>query len=150
MSCILALDLGHKHIGVAVSDGRKMIASPAETFRRRSQKEDFVYLAKLVKNHGADEIVIGLPIHLDGREGSMATRIRAYGLALSQALDLPVTFWDESFTTDMAVEALQAQGHSRKKMKKKGYLDAVAAALILQSYLDLNNQSGHRFFQVSQ
>lgn len=139
MSCYLALDLGEKHIGVAISDGRKMIASPAETFPRRSRREDFAHIVSLAKKHDADLVVIGLPIHLDGREGRMAAWIRDYGGDLSQKTGLPVTFWDESFTSDMAIESLQAQGFSRKKMKQKGLLDAVAAALILQSYLDINN-----------
>lgn len=147
MSCILALDLGEKHIGVAISDGRKMIASPVETFRRRSRREDFDHVLALAQKHDVDHIVMGLPVHLDGREGQMATWIRDYGGALGKEVNLPVSFWDESFTSDMAIEALHAQGYSRKKMKQKGLLDAVAAALILQSFLDMNlNQQDNLFW----
>ena len=133
-SKFLALDLGEKRIGVALSDGLKMIAQAHEVFARTSRKADFAHVETIVKANDVSRIVVGLPISLDGTEGPMAKWARDYGGALGEALSLPVAFWDESFTSEMAAESMASQGYSRKKMK--GKLDAVAAALILQSYLD--------------
>jgi len=133
-SKFLALDLGEKRIGVALSDGLKMIAQAHEVFARTSRKADFAHVKTLVEAHQVSRVVVGLPISLDGSEGAMAQWARDYGRALGESLGLPVVFWDESFTSEMATKSMAAHGYSRKKMK--GKLDAVAAALILQSYLD--------------
>lgn len=133
-SKFLALDLGEKRIGVALCDGLKMLAQAHEVFIRTSRKADFAHVKTLVDANQVSLIVVGLPVSLDGSEGAMAQWARDYGRALGEFLNLPVAFWDESFTSEMAAESMAAQGYSRKKMK--GKLDAVAAALILQSYLD--------------
>ncbi|MDJ0756246.1 MAG: Holliday junction resolvase RuvX [Ardenticatenaceae bacterium] len=137
---ILSLDLGEKNIGIALSDTLKMIASPVKTIPRRSRKEDFATIAELCRQQNVVLIVIGLPLMLDGSEGAMAAWARDYGRGLSESTGIPVQFWDESFSSDMAIEALRAQGYSRKKMKEKGKLDAVAAALILQNFLETRDE----------
>ena len=133
-SKFLALDLGEKRIGVALSDGLKMVAQAHEVFSRTSRKADFAHIAALVQTNNVSRIVVGLPISLDGSEGAMAKWARDYGRDLGETLNITIAFWDESFTSEMAAESMAAQGYSRKKMK--GKLDAVAAALILQSYMD--------------
>ena len=133
-SKFLALDLGEKRIGVALSDGLKMVAQPLEVFLRTSRKKDFAHVAELIRQHDVGRVVVGLPISLDGSEGAMARWARDYGRDLGETVSVKVVFWDESLTSEMAATAMAEQGYSRKKMK--GKLDAVAAALILQSYLD--------------
>ena len=133
-SKFLALDLGEKRIGVALCDGLKMVAQPLEVFGRTSRKNDFSHVAQLIKQHDVSRVVVGLPLSLDGSEGRMAQWARDYGRDLAETVSIKVVFWDESFTSEMAATLMAEQGYSRKKMKDK--LDAMAAALILQSYLD--------------
>ncbi|MFK7804924.1 MAG: Holliday junction resolvase RuvX [Anaerolineae bacterium] len=130
----LGIDLGEKRIGIALSDGLKIAAQPHSTIQRTSRKADFEKFGKLAKEHNVSLLVIGLPLHLNGDEGAMAKWARDYGGALGEALGVPVVFQDESLTSEMAAGAMAEAGYSRKKMK--GKLDAVAAALILQSYMD--------------
>ncbi len=130
----LGIDLGEKRIGVSLSDGLKIAAQPLLVFERTSRKADFAQFEKITKEHGVGRLVVGLPVQMDGTEGAMAKWARDYGAALGEALSLPVVWQDESLTSEMAAGAMAEAGYSRKKMK--GKLDAVAAALILQSYMD--------------
>ncbi len=130
----LALDLGEKRIGVALSDGLKMVAQAHEVFIRTSRKADFAHVRELIQRENVSRIVIGLPISMDGTEGDMARWARDYGRDLGEKLEIEIVFWDESFSSEIAAESMAAYGYSRKKMK--GKLDAVAAAVILQGYLD--------------
>lgn len=134
MTKYLALDLGEKRIGVALSDTLKIIAQPHHVFPRTSRQADFAHLQKLVQEHNVSQIVVGLPINMSGEEGSMAKWVRDYATHLGETLQLPIVFWDESFTSVQAEAAMREYGWSRKKLKEK--IDAVAAALILQSYLE--------------
>jgi len=128
----LALDLGEKRIGVAVSDALGMVARPLEIFPRTSRRADFAHIGALVKAHQVDTVVVGLPLNMDGSEGRPAAWVRDYGAALAETLAVPVHFWDERLTSEEAIDILRAQG----KSTAKGTVDAVAAAVILQSYLD--------------
>ncbi|MEM8861479.1 MAG: Holliday junction resolvase RuvX [Chloroflexota bacterium] len=130
----LGIDLGEKRIGVALSDGLKIAAQPFTTINRTSRKADFAQFGKIARENGVGLLVLGLPMSLDGSEGAMAKWARDYGTALGETLELPVVFQDESLTSEMAAGAMAEAGYNRKKMK--GKLDAVAAALILQSYMD--------------
>lgn len=134
----LGVDLGEKRIGLALSDGLKIVAQPLTVFERTSRKADFEFVGQLVQEHQIGKIIIGLPVQMDGQEGAMAKWCRDYGAALGKTLDLPVDWQDESLTSEMAAGAMAEAGYSRKKMK--GKLDAVAAALILQSYMDEHRQ----------
>lgn len=127
----LALDLGDRRIGVALSDGTGTLARPLEVFARSSRAADFTHIGELVTHHEATHLVVGLPLNMDGTEGSQAAWARDYGQALAQAIQLPVTFWDERLTSVEAEDMLRAQGRHRKRP-----IDAIAAAIILQSYLD--------------
>jgi putative Holliday junction resolvase len=128
----LALDLGERRIGVAVSDTLGMVARPLEIFSRTSRKADFAYIGALVTAHQVDAVVVGLPLNMDGSEGRQAAWVRDYSAALAETLTVPVHLWDERLTSEEAADILRAQG----KSTAKGTLDAVAAAVILQSYLD--------------
>ncbi|HPD41685.1 MAG TPA: Holliday junction resolvase RuvX [Anaerolineae bacterium] len=129
----LALDLGDRRIGVALSDATGTLARPLEVFQRRSRAADFAHVAALVQQHEVGAVVIGLPFNMNGTEGQRAAWTRDYGAALEQAVERPVIFWDERLTTVEAEELLQAQGRRRSEKRS---VDAIAAAIILQGYLD--------------
>lgn len=133
----LALDLGDRRIGVALSDGTGTLARPLEVFSRSSRSADFSHVAALVTQHQVGCLVVGLPLNMDGTEGSQAAWARNYGQALAETVQLPVVFWDERLTSVEAEELLHAQGHPKKRP-----IDAIAAAIILQNYLD-HHPVGH-------
>lgn len=131
---VLALDLGEKRIGIALSDPTRLIASPYAVINRRSRAEDYERYNRLIAEHQVSLLVVGLPVPLSGVEGQRAAWVRDYVTTLIQHVGVPVVLWDESLTTKEAEASLRAQGRRGKKMKER--VDAVAAALILQSYLD--------------
>ncbi len=131
---VMALDLGEKRIGIALSDATRLIGSAHSMLERRSRDEDFAHYAQMIDEYKVTLLVVGLPITLAGHEGDRAAWVRSYGADLTTHLDIPVTYWDESLTTKQAEATLRAAGKGRKQMKAQ--VDAVAAALILQSYLD--------------
>ncbi|MBN1920589.1 MAG: Holliday junction resolvase RuvX [Anaerolineae bacterium] len=128
----LALDLGDRRIGVALSDSTGTLARPLEMFYRSSRATDFTHIVTLVQQHQVGALIIGLPLNMDGTEGTQAAWARDYGMALAQAADLPVVFWDERLTSVEAEDLLRSQGREPGKQA----LDAIAAAIILQSYLE--------------
>ncbi len=129
---VLALDPGERRIGIAISDPTGAVARPLQTLVCKSKKEDFDTIASLVAEHEAGLVVVGQPLSLDGTEGPQARQVARYALALADRLAVPVIPWDERFTTTAAAEILS----QNRKKRSKGDLDAVAAAVILQSYLD--------------
>jgi putative Holliday junction resolvase len=131
---IMALDLGEKRIGVALSDPTRTIAGAHSVLMRKSRLEDTARYAHLIAENGVTRLVIGLPITLGGQEGERAAWVRDYAADLAERLPVPVVFWDESLSTVEASAALRAQGRRGKKLRER--VDAVAAAVILQSYLD--------------
>lgn len=131
---IMALDLGEKRIGVALSDPTRTIASAHSVLTRKSRLEDTARYAHLIAENSVTLVVIGLPITLGGREGERAAWVRDYAADLAERLSMPIVFWDESLSTVEAQAALRAQGRRGKKLRER--VDAVAAAVILQSYLD--------------
>ena len=135
----LSLDLGERRIGVAISDSIGLLARPLSTFKRTSREADFYHIAKLVEEHNVAAIIMGLPLNMDGTEGPQAAWVRDYSAALAAALQahsaattIPIQLWDERLSTEEAEEIMRAQG----KRPDKTRIDAVAAAVILQSYLD--------------
>ena len=128
----LALDLGDRRIGVAVSDTLGIVARPLEVYLRRSRVEDAEHVRALVRDHKVDALIIGLPLNMDGSEGSQAHWVRDYVEELSGAIGLPTHLWDERLSTNDAKAIMRSQG----KTPDKEWVDAVAAAVILQSYLD--------------
>jgi putative Holliday junction resolvase len=134
----LALDVGERRTGVAISDPTGTLARPLESLDRGSRGEDFDAVAALVAEHGVDLIVVGQPLGPDGAEGPQAQRIARYAEAMAAHLSVDVILWDESLTT-VAAEEIMRQNRSEKKRRRarsNGELDSFAAAVILQSYLD--------------
>jgi putative holliday junction resolvase len=139
---LLALDVGERRVGVAVSDDMGLIATPLTVVRRRSKVEDFGRIAQLLREQGAGALVVGYPVDEDGRAGPQAQRIERYAAALqaslaAEGLDLPLILWDERMSTQQAGQVMSASGH--KARDRKEWIDAVAAAVILQEYLDVQH-----------
>ena len=130
---IMALDPGTKRIGVALSDELGWTAQPLETFERRTLAQDVAHIQRLVREHEVREIVMGLPIRLNGSLGPEAESVQQFIQQLEQSLTVPVVAWDERLTTKSAEELLIQANVSRRK--RKGIVDRIAAAILLQSYL---------------
>jgi putative Holliday junction resolvase len=133
MSRLLGLDVGEKRVGVALCDETQTLARPLLTIDRTSKKADFARLAELCREHAIEKVIVGLPKTLRGEEGSQARRVRRYADELQTALDLPIEFWDERYSSVDAQERLTSAG---RKARAKGDIDSAAAAIILQEYLD--------------
>ena len=132
-SRILALDYGTKRIGVALSDELGWTAQPLETFERRTLDRDIAHILQLVGTHEVGRVLLGFPLQLDGREGPAIQAMREFATRLEQGLSVPLVLWDERMTTKAAEDLLIAADVSRKK--RKGAVDRIAAAILLQSYL---------------
>jgi putative Holliday junction resolvase len=135
---VLALDVGEKRTGVAMSDETQTLARPFITLNRASKKEDFAKIIKLCREHAIEKVVIGLPKTLRGEEGRQAQHVRRYAAELQAALDLPIEFWDERYSSVDAQDRLASSSRKRARSLRsaKGDIDSAAAAIILQEYLD--------------
>ena len=131
---ILALDHGTKRIGVALSDELGWTAQPLETYERRTLEADIRHIDRLVQEHDVGEVVVGLPLRLNGEVGPAAQLVQEFVKRVEEILTVPVITWDERLTTKSAEELLIAADVSRKK--RKGTVDRIAAAILLQSYLE--------------
>ncbi|MEY4984693.1 MAG: hypothetical protein RIR62_2959 [Pseudomonadota bacterium] len=131
---IAGLDYGDKTIGVAISDLRRMVATPAEIIRRVKFTEDAARLMQIVAAREVHGLILGLPLNMDGSEGPRVQSTRAFARNLARLTDLPIFFWDERLSTVAAERALLEADTSRKRRKE--VIDAVAAGYILQGALD--------------
>lgn len=131
---IVALDIGTVRIGIATSDIMEIIASAYEVYRRKKPDIDVKYIADLVSKLGAGEIVIGLPLKLDGSEGQSVEMAKNFGEELSKLVNVPIIYQDERLSTVSAERVLIESGVRREKRKDK--IDSIAATFILQTYLD--------------
>jgi putative pre-16S rRNA nuclease len=131
---ILALDLGKKRIGLALSDPLGITAQGLETLQRTNIREDLAHLAQIAGEHDVTQIVIGNPLHMSGREGRQAGHAREFGARLQAATGLPIEFWDERLTTVEALRVLRQSGISIEKRAKA--VDRLAAVILLENYLD--------------
>ena len=129
---ILGLDVGERRIGVALAD--RLLAIPLTVIDRAGQGADLERILTLAKEHGAERIVVGLPRSLDGSIGRQAERVFTFSKALSESTDVPVDTWDERLSTVAAERLLLDAGV--KRGKRRAQRDAMAAAIILQAYLD--------------
>ena len=135
MSRVVALDLGSKRVGVAVSDPGQILATPHTVLSRgRSHADDHKAVAAIVEEVGAERVVVGLPLQLDGRKGPAAEAALAEVDELSEVLPVPVETWDERLTTVAADRSMVARG--MKAPARRKVVDQVAAAVLLQSWLD--------------
>jgi putative Holliday junction resolvase len=136
---LLALDVGDRRVGVAVSDAAGVLATPLAVIRRRSKAEDFAKIAGLLREQRAEKLVIGHPLNADGSAGPQARRVERYAAAMAAALQdeglrVPIVMWDEFGSTQRAQKLMISAGRRAKDRRQR--LDAAAAAVILQDYLD--------------
>jgi putative Holliday junction resolvase len=132
---LMGLDVGTKTVGLALSDTRLTIASPLETLRRgRRFRDDAASLQALVEKHGIGGLVIGWPVALDGSEGPRCQSVRQFAKNLDAVVPLPQAFWDERLSTAAVQREMIA--HDMTRARRAAIVDRVAAAYILQGYLD--------------
>ena len=132
MNPILALDFGRARIGVAISDDLQLLAHPLETIPTKERPESRI--ARIVDDKHVDHIVAGVPRQMNGQIGTAAIEVLQFVEKLRAILSCPVVTWDERLTTVAAHRALRDAG--KKTRHTRGYVDQVAAQMILQSYLD--------------
>ncbi|MGE0789591.1 MAG: Holliday junction resolvase RuvX [Sandaracinaceae bacterium] len=130
----LGIDHGERRVGLALSDEEGTFAQPLDTIARKDPKALIAELVALIREREVREIVVGLPLHLDGREGASARRARKFAEKLGAASGVPVVMWDERMSSAAAERALREGGVRARD--QRGLVDKVAAALMLQSYLD--------------
>ena len=128
------MDVGDVRIGVAISDPLGISTNGIETHRSEGRDRDVAYFTEMARSRGADLILLGLPLNMDGTEGDRAALVRDFGAALAASSGLPVEYEDERLTTVEAEEMLIEAGLSREERKK--VIDKVAAEIILRSYLN--------------
>lgn len=133
----LALDIGERRIGLAAGSDDARLARPLGIITRRVKREEFAAIARIAAENQADRLLVGLPYNMDGSEGPQAKRIRNYVRLMERAMPLPIHFWDERLSSFAADEIIGELGRRRHP-----HNDAIAAALILQSYFDAQPQDG--------
>ncbi|MCX5673304.1 MAG: Holliday junction resolvase RuvX [Planctomycetota bacterium] len=131
---ILGLDLGERRVGVAISDPGGIMASPLLQFQPKGRSDLVATVARLAREQGAERVVVGMPLLPDGTRGEQARRTEAVVHALRAALPVPVAVWDERYSTSDAEEAMRHANLPPKRRQERR--DKVAAALILQAYLE--------------
>ncbi len=151
---LIGLDIGDRRIGVAFGETELRTAIPVDVIERTTLEQDVRALARMVHEYDATQLVVGLPRNMDGTTGPQAQATQAYAEKLAQALDVRIVFWDERLTTVEAQRRSKAgQGtdetrraptarSARRGRKSRRTLDAIAAAIILQDYLDVQANTG--------
>jgi putative Holliday junction resolvase len=139
MNPILALDLGRARIGVAISDELQLLAHPLETISADDQA--IPRLVHIIREKKVDHVVVGIPRQMNGQIGAAATEALSFVEKLRAILPCPVVTWDERLTTVAAHRALRDAG--KKTRDTRGYVDQVAAQMILQGYLDRRQHTAH-------
>jgi putative Holliday junction resolvase len=139
----LALDVGSKRIGIAVSDELGLTAQPVLTLeRRRNLREDLRSIARLSRRYGVMGIVVGNPLTLSGELSAQAAKAQAFAAELGELTGLPIHLWDERLTTHEAHRLLYEAGRARQDHRR--VVDQVAATLILQSFLDEHREQSDK------
>jgi putative holliday junction resolvase len=134
---VLAIDAGERRVGVALSDETRLLATPLMVLDRvRGLAPVFDRLADVSARENVVQIVVGLPLNADGSVGRQAKRAQAFARTASRVIGLPVELWDERLSTQEAEAIVRAQGRNPRRLRERGQIDAVAAAVILQDYLD--------------
>lgn len=133
-SRILAIDYGTRRVGLALSDPTRTLATGLPTLERRAGDRLADAVERLARQHEAGEILIGLPVNMDGTRGPRAAQVEQFAGLLRERLDVPVTLWDERLSTVRAYRVLRETGTRMRRARTR--VDQVSAILILQSYLD--------------
>ena len=137
---IMAIDYGDAHTGIAISDPTGFLTGTTTTIHSRKAEEVAGEIARLVQEHGVEELVMGFPRNMDGTEGPRAELYRAFAAQVEEACGLKPVLWDARRTTVEAHNILHASGKKMKNHKKT--VDAVAATLILEGYLTFKRARG--------
>ena len=134
----MGIDYGERRMGIAVTDEDDRIAQPLETLSRSRRKQvPFDRLEELIREYAVAQVVVGLPLNMDGSAGPQAARTREFGSELARRTGVSVEYVDERWTTREADRSMTAAGSSgRRQRKRRENLDAVAATLILATYLE--------------
>ncbi len=147
----LGLDVGDRRVGIAFGDSQVRIATPVDVVTRVSDDEDARAIGKFVREYDVMQLIVGLPRNMDGTTGAQAASVVTYAEKIARAVNLPVIFWDERLTTMEAMRRIHTadaptqtlrlrSGHAspslRRGKKSRRTLDAIAAAVILQDYMD--------------
>ena len=130
----MGLDVGDKRIGVALSDPEGVLAYQLTTIFSKGEEVDLEAILNLVRQHGVERIVVGLPLSMDGSIGQQAEKVLAFSRLLAQRTNTPVDHWDERLSTVAANRAMMEAG--LKRAKRKARRDSLAAVIMLQAYLD--------------
>jgi putative holliday junction resolvase len=136
---ILALDVGNRRIGLAVTDEAGMSALSLRTLERTSLRHDIEVIGKVARKHDVTEMVIGRPLHMSGEASAQSKKVEAFAEKLRDKLQRPIHWVDERLTSWQANELLDERGLSRTE--RKGKVDEIAAVLILEAYLENLSQS---------
>jgi putative Holliday junction resolvase len=139
---LAGIDFGTVRIGIAVTDPERRLASPLENYTRRGEAADAAFFKRLAEEERIVRFIVGLPIHLDGRESQKSSEARTFGEWLGQVTGLPVEFFDERFTSTEAERYLSAAKLTKKKRKAR--LDKLAAQILLTAYLESGEESRQR------
>jgi len=130
----MALDVGDKTIGIAISDALLLTAQARPTLRRKDVKSDIEALRHLTQENEVHEIVVGQPLHMSGHQSPQSEKVARFAEQLHKVLDIPVIFWDERLTSFAAEQHLEEMGLNWRKRRE--HVDKIAAMIILQNYLD--------------
>jgi putative Holliday junction resolvase len=136
---ILALDLGKKRIGLALSDELGITAQGLPTLERRNKRLDFAVLSAVVRDNNVRQIVLGLPLRMSGEEGNQADWVRAFAEELKGHVDVPIELRDERWTSKQAERVLMGSGIRHED--RKPAIDRLSAVILLQDYLDSRGSS---------
>jgi len=135
----LGLDIGDKRVGVALSDPGGLLASPFTIINRREETADIKAITDIISQHQVEQIIVGLPRSMDGSIGKQAEKVKDFTQKLCHHTDVPIEFRDERLTTVSARRLMRAT--KTKKSREKAQDDAIAAAIILQGYLDETHEA---------
>jgi putative Holliday junction resolvase len=137
---IMALDVGDRSIGVAISDALLLTAQARPTLRRKDPQSDIEHIRRLAVDNEVHQIVVGQPLHMDGKESRQSQKIARFAEQLQQTLKLPIVFWDERLTSFEAEQHLEQLGLNWRQRREQ--VDKIAAMIILQNYLDSRPKQG--------
>src|SRR5262249_31502533 len=136
---VMALDVGDRNIGVAISDDLLLTAQPRPTLRRKNLKSDIEVLRRMALENDVQEIVMGQPLHMDGKPSTQSDKVARFSEELRKVVGLPIIPWDERLTSFEAEQHLRQLGMNWRRRRE--HVDKIAAMIILQSYLE--SRSGH-------